>query len=160
MRRSNVWTSLLVGLACSIGSAPRPAIADTYPMAAGVQTNASTRCFEWHSFSEGAIGTVKTAECISHYVQPVYWRTFPSGIRTVHVRGKRASVDSEGGCTLFVFDSNGFVVSQDSGSFTTVGSYTWVDLDVTGVTSSTTSFISCGLAPDSQTYLLMMHFVA
>ena len=154
MRLSIASTALLACALCAYGPSPAPASADTLPLVAGMQTNGNmVRCFEFHYFAEGAIGLTKTGQCIAHFISPVYWRTFPSGTRTVRVRGKRTGSDPWG-CSLLVFDEDGFVVSQDFGHFTQ-GGYSWIDLDVTGVTSSTSAELACSPEVGSG-YVLMM----
>src|SRR5215510_1615221 len=107
-------------------AAPAPAArADTFPMVAGMQTNGNVEplVFNWNYFAEGAIGMSKRTSSQAHYVQPVYWRTFPSGNRSVTIRGKRTTAAGEMFCNLMVFDQNGFVVSQNFAAFPTVGAY-------------------------------------
>ena len=156
-------TTFAMALACAcavgfVGWSPGAARADTFPLI-GMQTNGGglPRHFDWNYWSEGAIGAVKTQETIAHYVTPVYWRTFPSGNRTMRVRGKRTSASKPIFCNLLVIDQDGFVVSQDWDEFTTVGSYSWITLTVSGVTTNTNSFLSCELPPNDG-YLLMMSY--
>lgn len=161
MRRSIALISLVACVVVPFSTAPRQAHADTFPFVAGMQTNSGVKCMDWNYFSEGAIGIVKNGQTQSHFIMPVYWRTFPSGTRTVRVRGKLMSASAEMSCDLFVFDNKGFVVSQNVKSFTFsggTGSYAWVDLNVTGVTSTTNSFISCGISAGSEAYLMMMSY--
>ena len=149
--------------ACAFGafdwSPPAVHAEDTFPMLAGMQTNGNTepRVFEWNYSAEGGIGVSKSVVSEAHYVAPVYWRTFPSGNRVLKVRGKRTSAAKPMFCSLFVIDQDGYVVSQQWKEFTVVGSYSWITLTVSGVTTNTTSTLGCEIPPQ-QGYLLMMSY--
>jgi hypothetical protein len=161
MRSSTALISLFACVVAPLATAPQQALADTFPFVAGMQTNSGFKCMDWNYFSEGAIGIVKNGQTQSHFIMPVYWRTFPSGTRTVRVRGKLNSAAGNLSCDLFVFDANGFVVSQNAKSFSFSGgsgSYAWVDLSVTGITTTTNSFISCGISDGGNAYLMMMSY--
>ena len=161
MRRFIALISLLTCAVARFGIAPQPAQADTFPAVAGMQTNHEPRSMYWNYFSQGAIGIVKGLPGESHFIMPIYWRTFPSGTRTVHVRGKLLTASASLSCDLFVYDSQGNIVSQNFALFPFnggTGSYSWLDLSVTGVTTSTSSTLSCGISDDSNAYLMMVSY--
>jgi hypothetical protein len=157
--RTTTWIAALACTSAVLGASIQAAYADQYPAASGLDANHSPRtCFSWGTAS-GAVGlhnpNPPEASCQNHYYMPLYWRNFYSAStnRVVTVRGRRADAASELGCTLYVFNSSGFVVSQDGKLFPVTGAnYASITLTVNNVAASGTSFLACN--PKENAWLL------
>ncbi|HMJ11462.1 MAG TPA: hypothetical protein VK524_08635 [Polyangiaceae bacterium] len=161
MRTSLALITLLGYAAVSFGSLAPPARADSFSMAAGMQSEAGQVCFDWSVFPGGAGAfRVEDADCFSkNYIMPLYFRNFYSAgtNRTVQVRGKVPSSSSLMGCTMYVINSNGGIASQASATFPVTGAnYGSISLTVNNVLSTSTSFVSCTMI--GQTYLLKVDY--
>jgi hypothetical protein len=148
--RMKAFVSTVVGCLALLLAWTGQTQAETFSAAAGTQSNAGPVCFLWGDSAPGSIGAVKIggSECdFMHYVIPLYWRNFYSAgtTRTVRVRGKRADASSWISCTLYVVTSNGSIASSGGGSLTTTGSYGSFTVSVNNVTSTSTSFLACGM---------------
>ena len=160
MRRSLVPTGLFC-LVVSLGLFPYPSRAETFSVAAGTQNFGPSECFRWVEAS-GTMGVqrVSTAGCANQsFIVPLYWKTFASAAtnRIVYVRGRRNTTASQLTCRLYVINADGFVNSQVSGSFTTVGSYSLLSLSVNNVTTTSTSFLACDMTAQN-TYLMNVQY--
>jgi hypothetical protein len=162
MRASFVAVALL-GYAVVLLSGSQPARADSFSMAAGMQSAAGPWCYDFGVLT-GVQGVVKSASsgCFSEtWVMPLYWRNFPGASvnRTVSVRGQVPSSSALMSCTLYAFNSNGTLVAQNTGSFpvTSAGTYSSINLTVNNITSTGTSFITCN-SVGSATYLMKVDY--
>lgn len=154
MRTPRVRIALLCVAAALLAPAPPAARAETFSMAAGKQTLSGANCYSF-GVLPGTVGASKdpSSSCLNQqYVMPLYWRTFlGAGVtRSVTVRGRVPSSSSIMGCTLSVFNASGSLVSSHSQNFSVTSGYSSITLNVTQITSTSTSFITCAaLGPDA-----------
>lgn len=150
MRKTMTWIAALACTGAVLGASFQAAHADQLPAASGVDSNATYRtCFSWDTGS-GAVGlrnpNPSTDSCQNHYYMPLYWRNFYSAStnRVVTVRGRRADEASELGCTLYVYNSSGVVVSQQGKFFPVTGAnYATITLTVNNVAASGSTVLAC-----------------
>jgi hypothetical protein len=161
MRLSIALISLLGYTAIALGATARPVRADTYSFAAAMHKNGGGNvCLGWADSAETAVGMFSDADCPSEKaIMPLYWRTFGFSwtTRTVRVRAKRTSSSVQVSCTLYAVRSDGIVASQNTKTLTPVDAYGWIDLSVTNVTSTTTSFVACSMT-GGKAYLLNVSY--
>lgn len=160
MRKSLAIVRLLGSGAIVLGALSHPAHADSFSMAAGMQSNPGPACFQFGFLTPG-VNKIESTACFGNqWVMPLYWRNFFSAStnRTVSVRGQVSDSNSLLGCTLYVFNSSGAIASQNNATFPMTGSsYTSINLTVNNVTSSSTSVVVC-TAIGSETRLLKVDY--
>jgi hypothetical protein len=143
--RKSILTALVGGALVSVGMLQTPVRADTFSMAAGMQSDPGPLCYDFGFITPGVSKLTTDGACFNmNWVMPLYWRNFYTAgtNRTVQVRGQVLDSNSLLGCTLYVFDSNGTISSQAQGTFPVTGNaYGSISLTVNNVTSGSSSVV-------------------
>ena len=144
-----ITIALAAALAVLASAASHQAHADTISAAAGMQSNGEIpTCYHFGHSAVGFIGVEKASLPEwqqAHFVVPLFWDRFYSAstTRTIRVHGKLMNSSATLTCFVHIVDSDGSMLSSDIESFSTVGSYSNVTLQVNTVISGATGYVGC-----------------